>query len=713
MKKFASISRINSEEGTFNVPSRWQSGLVHLKKVALKTKRDLTKFFRSSKAGNVQKKGTAAPSVIVPHNLRDGADGAQARSNSESFENLILGLTDLQRDAEGKWREMRDRLANLDPTNLSSARNLLHYLALRRHDIRELQNNLARNGISSLGRSESHVMSNLDKVLRLLHRIVDRPYQPPAEFETALSMDEGTSILIRRTAALLGAKPPERNVRIMVTLPTEAANDYSLVRDLVAGGMNCARINCAHDTADVWERMVDNISKAKEETGSECRICFDIAGPKLRTGGFEPGPQVLKLRPVRDVMGRVVSPARVWVTQRESPCAPPSGGAAQFTLPADFIRDLRVGDRIAFRDARNSLRRLRVGTTSPEGVWLESNKTAYIVPYTKFKIEGSKNDRGPTATAGKLPPLEQSALLRVGDTLILTKSQALGIPETVTPTGQVLRPARVPCTLPEVFLHAKVGERIWFDDGKLGGVIASVNRNEIRVEIDRAGPNGHRLRRDKGINLPDSKLALPALTPADRENLKFIVKHADIVGYSFVQTARDVRTLQAHLRYLHAEHLGIILKIETRAAFDNLPELLLASMESSSVGVMIARGDLAVEAGFERMAEVQEEILWMCEAAHMPVIWATQVLEQLSKQGVYSRAEITDAAMSERAECVMLNKGPYVLDAVRTLDNVLKRMESHQEKKRAMMRPLKLAERFFAKQENNTHRETWIETTIF
>ena len=77
-------------------------------------------------------------------------------------------------------------------------------------------------------------------------------------------------------------------------------------------------------------------------------------------------------------------------------------------------------------------------------------------------------------------------------------------------------------------------------------------------------------------------------------------------------------------------------------------------------GVMVARGDLGVELGFERMAEVQEEILWLAEAAHLPVIWATQVLETLTKTGTPTRGEVTDAAMSARAECVMLNKGPFV-----------------------------------------------------
>lgn len=280
---------------------------------------------------------------------------------------------------------------------------------------------------------------------------------------------------------------------------------------------------------------------------------------------------------------------------------------------------------------------------------------------------------------------------------MLTRSQAPGCPEVSDASGKVLRPARVPCTLQEAFDDVRPGERIWFDDGKLGGTISSVSPDEIRVDIDHAGPCGHKLRADKGINLPDTDLKLPALTDADREMLPFAVQHADILGYSFVRTADDVRELQAELQKIGGGHLGIILKIETRSAFENLPELLLASLESPSAGVMIARGDLAVEAGFERMAEVQEEILWMCEAAHIPVIWATQVLEQLSKTGICSRAEITDAAMSERAECVMLNKGPYVLAAVRVLVDILRRMQAHQNKKRSMMRPLKLAKRFFKK----------------
>jgi pyruvate kinase len=140
----------------------------------------------------------------------------------------------------------------------------------------------------------------------------------------------------------------------------------------------------------------------------------------------------------------------------------------------------------------------------------------------------------------------------------------------------------------------------------------------------------------------------------------------------------------------------MILKIETRRAFEHLPTLLIAVMHSAAAGVMIARGDLAVECGFERLAEVQEEILWLAEASHMPVIWATQVLETLAKEGIPSRAEITDAAMAERAECVMLNKGPYILDAARALATILTRMQAHQRKTRVMLCQSGIASRFFS-----------------
>jgi pyruvate kinase len=166
-------------------------------------------------------------------------------------------------------------------------------------------------------------------------------------------------------------------------------------------------------------------------------------------------------------------------------------------------------------------------------------------------------------------------------------------------------------------------------------------------------------------------------------------KHGDSIAISFARSREDVETLLTHLKKIKSRRIGIVLKIETREGFENLPSMLLAAMQwTNAVGVMIARGDLAVECGYERLAEIQEEILWVCEADHAPVIWATEVLESLAKTGTPSRAEITDAAMSVRAECVMLNKGPYMVRAVRTLNGILRRMEAHQRKKTPMLRRL-------------------------
>ena len=168
--------------------------------------------------------------------------------------------------------------------------------------------------------------------------------------------------------------------------------------------------------------------------------------------------------------------------------------------------------------------------------------------------------------------------------------------------------------------------------------------------------------------------------------------HADIVGYSFVQSAGDVNCRSCKEKTQRCRgngNLAVTPRKINSGAGQNLPEIIVAGAGRCPMGVMIARGDLAVEIGWQRISEMQEEILWICEAAHVPVIWATQVLERLVKKGSPSRAEVTDAAMSERAECVMLNKGPYIREGVTMLNDVLMRMQEHQRKKMPQLRALR------------------------
>ena len=610
-------------------------------------------------------------------------------ASPDSFEALITRLREIRRSLIGQESDLHKRASTVHPAYRKSAINLIHYLALRHQDIRTLQDELAALGLSSLGRTEAHVMSTLDAVIAALHHMAGWKIEAPAPSQCP-GFREGRSILAANTEALLGPAPEHRAVRIMVTMSAEAADDYSLVRDLVSHGMNCMRINCAHDAPEIWGRMVNHLERARRELGVPCRILMDIAGPKLRTGPIEPGPQVVEWHPRRDSFGGVTEPARIWLSPAQPSHPAPAGADAALPVPADWLDEIKAGERIHFKDARGKRRVLEVVGSHEAGRWARCSQTAYVTAGTVLLRVDVGNDARCEAQVGDLPRREQGILLRKGDFLRLTAEPIVGKSASIDSDGRTLSPATISCTLPEIFSMVRAGEKIWFDDGKIGGFVRAVEPGALRIEITEAKASGNRLGADKGINLPDTKIELPALTPKDLEDLEFIVRHADLVGMSFVRHERDIVQLQSRLRELGGGHLGIVLKIETRQAFERLPNLMLAAMRQQPVGIMIARGDLAVECGYERLAEVQEEILWICEAAHLPVIWATQVLESLAKKGQASRAEITDAAMGERAECVMLNKGPHIVAAVSALDDILRRMQDHQSKKSSRLRPLHL-----------------------
>jgi pyruvate kinase len=364
-------------------------------------------------------------------------------------------------------------------------------------------------------------------------------------------------------------------------------------------------------------------------------------------------------------------------------------GAAQHVgVDAAWLGALKPGSRVHLVDARGAQRKFKITACAPDQALAASERTVYLGADSRLHLCRKGHD-DLVSPVHDLPQAPGEIALNRGDTLLLLREglgYAAGAGEG---KSRSTRHARIACTLPQALDQARAGERIWFDDGRIGGVVQRRTARGLQVAITRARDGGERLLADKGINLPDTRLDLPALTEKDMQDLDAVVKHADMVGLSFAQGAADVRQLQQGLAERGAASLGLLLKIETRRGFEHLPEMLLAAMASPTAGVMIARGDLAVECGYERLAEVQEEILWACEAAHMPVVWATQVLETLAKTGVPSRAEITDAAMGERAECVMLNKGPHILDAMRTLDDILRRMQSHQSKKRPLLRALK------------------------
>ena len=277
------------------------------------------------------------------------------KGGNKAYADLLDELTSLQQELTALEKSLAPMLQQVDARHRSSAANLIHYLALRRRDMRPLQEKLATAGLSSLGRAESHVLTNLHAIIVLLQRALGKEIQQIPSSIVGASM-VGSKILQNNTDKLLGKLPPDKQGRIMVTLPGEAADDYMLIKEMLMQGMNCARINCAHDDAAVWMRMIKQIKGARRESMLPCRILMDVGGPKLRTGQIAAGPAVLKWQPQRDVYGRVTGPARIWIyPEADASTCPPSAHAC-LPIKGNWVTRISVGDKLEFTDARGALR---------------------------------------------------------------------------------------------------------------------------------------------------------------------------------------------------------------------------------------------------------------------------------------------------------------------------------------------------------------------
>ena len=614
-----------------------------------------------------------------------------AHTYNETFDSLIQELEALREDVVRCAESHGDRIDQLPEERRASARNLLRYMALRNHDLRPLQERLARIALSSIGRVESNVLATLDAVLHNLYILGGR--EPAASHsEVYTAFEELFWRLDENSARLLGPRPKNRRVRIMVTMPETAASDYMMIHQLVEGGMDTVRINCARGGPENWSRIIEQKRYAERVMKRQCRVLMDLRGPKMRTGSMQAAPPVQKVRPRRDAYGKVLRPARIWLTADPDSGNECGSADACLAVSPNWLSRLSTGNHVRLRDARGSKRRWNVLEVSEFGCWAESDKTCYLGAGTVLK--GAKNDPG--TPIEDLPEVSGEIRIRSGDRLVISAGEGPGRPALIDGDGTLLRPGQVSLPVPEVYRDVRPGESISFDDGRISGIVEKRTSEQLLVRITHTRKAEEKLGPDKGINLPDTRLDLPALSDEDIADLPFVADHADMIGLSFTNTPDDVRTLRERLLELGHDDVAVVVKIETKRGFNNLPAILLEALKFPACGVMIARGDLAAECGFERMAELQEEILWICEAAHVPVIWATQVLEGLTKRGHASRAEITDAAMAQHAECVMLNKGPHIVDAVRTLNDILQRMQDHQSKKRSMMRKLSLAADFAA-----------------
>ena len=497
---------------------------------------------------------------------------------------LIIGLTKILKQLIKSEQTIDRKASEVHPNYQLSAKNLMRYLILRNYDLRKYHGALSDLGISSLRTAEGYVYGNLLNVIKNLHLLKGISFKSPSNIKP-IGYTKSKKIIRKHANNLFNETRKKHFTEIMVTLPSKAAVDKELIRNMVLNGMEIARIDLSTGNRDSWKKMIDLIHEVKEELGQEIKIFMDLSGPKIRTANIS----------IRSKKGK----------------------------------------------------------------------------------------------------LKNSIPVKVGEHLILTNRKTLGKKSKFGLGNEQIEKAQIGILLKNVIKDVNIGDVLLFDDGMIQSKVVAKKKDEIELVITSCFKN--KLGAHKRINLPNTKLNLPALTQKDLEILPFVCEHADIVGYSFVRTAKDVVKLYHELNKNNAKNIGVIFKIENKEAFGNLPEILLAGMKHPNIGVMIARGDLAVDLGFDRISEVQNQILWLCEAAHVPVIWATQVLESLTQTGIPTRAEISDAAQSAQAECVMLNDGPFINEAIKVLKEVLIRMEGHGFKKKNELRTLKVATKFTSK----------------
>ena len=271
--------------------------------------------------------------------------------------------------------------------------------------------------------------------------------------------------------------------------------------------------------------------------------------------------------------------------------------------------------------------------------------------------------QGPKLRAGNLP--KEGITLRSGDSVLLYPE---GREPKKSTRGKILIPISAEIA-GAISRDTQKGARILFDDGKIATRVSAVFPPEIIVDVEVGGT----LTSHKGMNLPDTPLSIPCLTEKDLEDLAFGLKQGvDAVALSFVRNAADIEILRKKMSALCQEPPIVIPKIERTEAVD-----LQDSIIEVSDGLLIARGDMAVEAGAERVPIIQKRLIHGCNQLGVPVITATQMLESMISSPTPTRAEASDVANAvfDGTDAVMLSaetaSGQYPAEAVRVMSRII------------------------------------------
>lgn len=553
--------------------------------------------------------------------------------------------------------------------------NMQDFLTLKKNDLRSLQVELMMHGLSSLSHSHMHLLYTIEHELALLGCILGKE---DVSREDSISPQSAYQSIEERAAFLKCQK--EKN-GVMLTLPSNATEDINFIKVLEKKSITTVRINTAHDTHEKWNEMAQMVQKINQQSRLECplKIYVDLAGPKIRTGPIKKVIEPFRVC-TRDMQKFIIVPATGNITHSIYEDETHEHRSAVIAVDEDFYQHLRNSDIVEINDHDRKTRFFSIETWTPEMCSLKCGKKVEISAITEIKIQ--KGKRNYIATNPKnFQEVPQEIRVFEGDMILLSGKAGFGhLVENEHYKAIVsLQMDR------QLFRYVNHEDRVYIDDGKIKLRVIEQREDELLCRVERAKVKGTLIKEEKGINFPDSYLNIPAITEEDIANFQYIVSFADMIGISFTQTRKDVEMLKEMLK--GHEHIGIVTKIETNQGVHNLPHILsvLASWHNSAV--MVARGDLAIEVGFENLAFVQGEILDLCEAAHTPVIYATQILENLMKKNIPSRAEIIDASIAQRADCMMLNKGPFALRTVEILEKIIASIQPYFYKSQPLLSP--------------------------
>jgi pyruvate kinase len=471
-----------------------------------------------------------------------GLGGEQFQILGRQLNAFYVNTIELAQEAQGNFRlRMKEREKNC------SRDNLLCYIALRKHDLSDLQLRLAEQGLSSLGMLEGEVLVSIEQVLKHFG------IRPGNTSSLCKINSKNAGLLLRKRSKLLFGSPSKgRRTYIMVTLDSSDIYQHELLEQLLENGMDIARINCAHNTDREWNLIIKAILEAEERlvrrekvTRNRCMILMDLGGPKIRTGSMEllrplkiSVPENLYGRAVRFVEGFLDTEASY--TELVNQVKEPSTFVIAISTGNDRgLGSLQKDQKITFKDARDDRQRTItvLERISPKRVRIGLEQTAYLKEGMKLECQTNSNNNkkcSVTVRATKPQPIELK--VGAGNELRLYRDARLGH----SGAGSDGKPAAISCTHPEVLDQVRIGHRIFIDDGKIEALVRSSNEQYLGLEI--ISPKGitTTIKSHKGINFPDSSLKMPALTADDIRNLGFVVEHADMVGLSFVHRPEDL-----------------------------------------------------------------------------------------------------------------------------------------------------------------------------